>query len=1022
MPETLLQNESGRLWRLIAVIVAMTLLMLSLLLFSSKERQHISNVHTAALVATEEAINDLTLMHLMVEELLSGDTSVNPASVGRQFDSALAHLDRVVDLVRVEHLFRHHPLSLLNGRIVEINDKINRLRKLTEQRLANPALSRNSPAEDRDFDALAGGLMADLEALDAILDDERQGHVDFSGLLQAAVMALILLIGLVTVWLVIIHDRRRQQDFVSVLEARDALHQRDAMLGAIFAASPDMMLIVDASLSTIEANDRAVETLGYDQSDLLGSGVGRLADHDDGQSRLLQSLTSALRGEAADFECHLLRKDGSVLPVEVRMRPLPDREGGVSKVLLIMRDLSTLHKLQASLVAEEKRYHSIFERSPAALWEDDFSVIKQELDRLQAEGVGDLQGYFAENTAEFKRLLGSLVVRAVNKAALDLHGATSVEQLLQGVEKTFTPVSRSGFVSNLVELASGKRECRLETQVKTLAGDLRDVILSLSIMPGSETTWERVLVTMVDVTVLKNAQRELAEAQRVASLGSWVLDIRTNDLRWSDEIFRIFEIDPDRFEASYDAFLELVHPEDRAKLDEEYNRSLQTRQPYDLVHRIVMADGRTKYLHERCETIFDEGGAPVRSLGTVQDVTVQMLAEQEQLDQQRKMEHVQRLESLGVLAGGIAHDFNNLLTAIMGNATLAREHVPEAGQAADYLDRIESTSKRAADLCQQMLAYSGKGRFVIRPVNLSDLVEEMMHLLQVSISKGIVLRLDLNRPLPAVEADVAQMQQVVMNLVTNAAEAIGERSGVITVATGVTLVDEHYLAGAVGSEKLPLGHYAYVEVSDTGIGMDEATKQRIFEPFFTTKFTGRGLGMAAVLGIVRGHKGAIRIYSEPGKGTTFKVLFPCQESAAEAGLPSEEASSRKWRSEATVLVVDDEESIREVAAMALERIGMRVMKAADGVEAVEIFKTHHAEIDAVLLDMTMPRMGGEETFVQLRRIDPKVKVVLSSGYNEQDATNRFAGKKLAGFIKKPYTPTLLFEKLREVLESPEGAA
>jgi len=1012
----------SRLSRLIAAIIFMALLLLAMLLVTSKERQHISQVHTTALTAAESAVNDLTSMHLKVEELLSGDPNINPVMVGKQFDNALVHLALVQSFAAQDHFFRKHPQAELNARLAELHKQVGLLRTFAEQRMAHPLESRYSAAQDREFDALASGLQEGLEAVIALLDRERQVHVDFAGLLQAGLMTLILLIALATIWLVVVHDRRRHEDFAEVLDARNALHQRDAMLGTIFAASPDMMLIADASLSLIEANDRVVETLGYDRIELLNAGVEALAVRDDGQSQLLEGLSSALQGEVVDFECHLLRKDGSVLPAEVRLRPLQDSEGG-PKILLIMRDLSTLHDLQASLLVEEKRYYSIFERSPAALWEEDFAAIKRELDRLRAEGVEDLKAYLEENTEDFQRLAGLLVIRGVNQAALDLHGATSVDQLLQGVGKTFTPVSPSGFVTELVELESGKRECRLETQVKTLKGDLRDIILSASIMPGSETTWERVLVAMVDVTELKDVQRELAEAQRVASLGSWVLDIQNDVLRWSDEIFRIFEIDPERFKASYEAFLELVHPDDRAKLDEEYTRSLQTRQPYDFVHRIVMPDGRIKYVHERCETIFDElDGTPIRSLGTVQDITAQVLAKQGQEEQQRKMEHVQRLESLGVLAGGIAHDFNNLLTAIMGNAGLAREHIPTTSQAVSYLDRVESTSKRAADLCQQMLAYSGKGRFVVRPINLSDLVNEMAHLLQVSISKGIILRLDLSQPMPAVEADVAQMQQVVMNLVTNAAEAIGERSGAITIATGVANVDEHYLVGAVADEQLPLGRYAYVEVSDTGVGMDEATRLRIFEPFFTTKFTGRGLGMAAVLGIVRGHKGAIRIYSEPGKGSTFKVLFPCQEFAAESSLPSEETTSAKWRSSATVLVVDDEEPIREVASMMLERIGMRVMLAGDGVEAVEIFKDHHAEIDAVLLDMTMPRMGGEEAFVQLRRIDPQVKVILSSGYNEQDATNRFAGKKLAGFIKKPYTSELLFAKLREVMESPEANA
>ncbi|RMD72714.1 MAG: PAS domain S-box protein, partial [Bacteroidetes bacterium] len=269
----------------------------------------------------------------------------------------------------------------------------------------------------------------------------------------------------------------------------------------------------------------------------------------------------------------------------------------------------------------------------------------------------------------------------------------------------------------------------------------------------------------------------------------------------------------------------------------------------------------------RVSPVFDERGELAWQIVIDRDVT-------EERQRQERMEHVQRLESLGVLAGGIAHDFNNLLAAIMGHASLARMKASPADPLLKHVEAIEKTSERAAELCQQMLAYAGKGRFVVRPINLSELVLEMTRLLEVSLHKGVVLRYELEPNLPAVEADAAQMQQVVMNLVTNANEAIGENSGIITLATGMMQADEEYLRTVVGEEEgLAPGRYVWLEVSDTGCGMDEETKARIFEPFFTTKFTGRGLGMSAILGIVRGHHGAIKIYSEPGRGTTIKVLL-----------------------------------------------------------------------------------------------------------------------------------------------------
>ena len=286
----------------------------------------------------------------------------------------------------------------------------------------------------------------------------------------------------------------------------------------------------------------------------------------------------------------------------------------------------------------------------------------------------------------------------------------------------------------------------------------------------------------------------------------------------------------------------------------------------------------------------------------------------------------------------------------------------------------------------------------------------MMNLLEVSIDKNVVIRLDLADSLLPVEADVAQMQQVIMNLVINASEAIDKRSGTITIHTGVIDVDEQYIASTYVDSNLEPGLHVCLEVSDTGCGMSEETQKRLFDPFFTTKFTGRGLGMSAILGIVRGHQGGIKVYSELGKGTTFKILLPCGKVQAATSDTLKPVVYQEQR-EGTVLVIDDEESIRTTAAMMLESFGFKVRTAHDGVMGVEVFRAHRQEICAILLDMTMPNMDGEACFRALRAIDPDVTVVLSSGYNQQDATNRFAGKGLAGFIQKPY----LLEALRDAI-------
>jgi len=380
-----------------------------------------------------------------------------------------------------------------------------------------------------------------------------------------------------------------------------------------------------------------------------------------------------------------------------------------------------------------------------------------------------------------------------------------------------------------------------------------------------------------------------------------------------------------------------------------------------------------------------------------------------------KIEQAQKLESLGILAGGIAHDFNNLLMVMLGNADLALRDLSEVAPARPSVDEIKTAAVRASELTKQMLAYAGKGRFVVEALDLNELIEEMGHLLGVSISKKVVLRYEFADNLPAVEADATQMRQVVMNLITNASEAIGDRSGAISIATGVMEAGREYLGGTYLDEDLPEGYYVFMEVADTGCGMDEKTRSKVFDPFFSTKFTGRGLGLAAVLGIVRGHGGAIKVYSELGKGTTFKVLLPCSERPPQAA-PAEGAEPAETRRDSGLLLVaDDEEGVRTIAKRMLEGAGFTVLTAGDGRECVDVFRERADEIAAVLLDMTMPHMDGEETFRELRQIRPDVRVILTSGYNEQEATSRFTGKGLAGFIQKPYRYDDLLAKLREIL-------
>ncbi|MGH2607937.1 MAG: hybrid sensor histidine kinase/response regulator, partial [Tepidiformaceae bacterium] len=368
---------------------------------------------------------------------------------------------------------------------------------------------------------------------------------------------------------------------------------------------------------------------------------------------------------------------------------------------------------------------------------------------------------------------------------------------------------------------------------------------------------------------------------------------------------------------------------------------------------VTRPDGSRRWVSMGVAPLLDEAGTVAGFVAAAEDITDRRAAEQAMLQ-------AQKLESLGVLAGGIAHDFNNLLVGILGNAGLAlMEMAPEA-PGRDTIREIELAGQRAADLVRQMLAYSGKGRFLIEPIDLNAIIDEMSHLTRASISKTVVIEHRFAGELPAVQVDATQIRQLIMNLVVNASDAIGDRDGTVSIHTGLIHADPAYLADTLLAGELVEGDYVFVEVADTGEGMDEATRARIFDPFFTTKFAGRGLGLAAVLGIVRGHGGAIRVSSEPGCGTSIRVLIPAARepaaSAPEALLDAPPVAA------GTVLVVDDEPSVRHVTSRALERMGYTVLLAADGEAAIDLFQQQAGALACVLLDLTMPRMSGEEAY------------------------------------------------------------
>lgn len=456
-----------------------------------------------------------------------------------------------------------------------------------------------------------------------------------------------------------------------------------------------------------------------------------------------------------------------------------------------------------------------------------------------------------------------------------------------------------------------------------------------------------------------------------------------------------------------------VVPENQTDFREWWHKLVTDAEPPPQEIKLVAKDGHEVAL-EISGRLSRERLKPVAVEAIARDITARKQAEEERLVMERKLLDSQKLESLGVMAGGIAHDFNNLLTAILGNAALAGLAAPEDSAQRNHLRNIEKASRQAADLCKQLLAYSGKSRFITLRVDLNAIIEDMEQLLQLSISKKATLEIESASRLPAIEADPSQIRQVLMNLVINASEALQDKNGTIRVRTGVLHADRASLSDASIASDLALGDCVFLEVSDTGCGMDRETLSKVLDPFFTTKFIGRGLGLAAVSGIVRAHRGALHIASEPGRGSTFRILLPsCGEIEEPVQAPA--VPSSRWRGIGTVLVVDDEEGVRSITSHMLKSFGFDVLEAVNGEDAIATFRERAAEIVAVVLDLTMPRMSGEDTLRELRRLASDMPVLLISGFSDQQMIQGLGGHRTSDFLAKPFKPDELREKMRTIL-------
>ncbi len=571
-----------------------------------------------------------------------------------------------------------------------------------------------------------------------------------------------------------------------------------------------------------------------------------------------------------------------------------------------------------------------------------------------------------------------------------------------------------------VELLDGTRPyIQVEKRLKRSNGTPIWIRMNESLVPGTEKTSPFLLAVVEDITERKRAEEALQQSELLYKevLNNipecvFALDV-TPDFRFKFAGFNWAEEQAVGFSSSEvtGRFVEdVLSAEVANKVTVHYRHCLESGTVTEYKDELDLPIGR-RYFRTSLIPVRNTEGRIYRIVGCCTDLTEIRRAEEEALVRQK-------LESLGVLAGGIAHDFNNLLGSILTNAELAETQLAAGGSAVEEIGTIKAVAIRTAEIVRELIVYSGQDQADFEPTDVSQLVEEMLELLKISISKRATLKTDLGKKLPAVRANPAQIRQALMNVIVNASESFGEKDGVINIATSLTSGCEE--PAQYGETQLQQREYIRLQISDTGCGIAEEARAKIFDPFFTTKFAGRGLGLAVVQGIVRAHEGVIDITSTPGHGTIFKILLPLasQRLKRDPSAASQASGGQSASITATLLFVEDEETLRAAVSKMLRKRGFSVIEAGDGRTASDLLRSHADKIDVLLLDMTIPGTPSDELAAEATRIRPDIKIILTSAYNQKMVMDRIESPTIRGFIRKPFRLDEIVQLMRDVLASP----
>jgi len=769
---------------------------------------------------------------------------------------------------------------------------------------------------------------------------------------------------------------------ISALKGTErALRASEARWRSFVEQAPGVILVLDPDGTILFAN----RTLsGRLTTDVLGRPVFEFLPADP-EMRVAERFARLVETrEPVRFEHWAPGPGGERRWLDTRLAPVVGEAGEVRAVVSISIDITRRRETEAALRSSEARLRSIMENAPAII-----SVIDPDGSLLSTN----------------RTVTGRATAENVGRPVFEMLPEEEVAGAREAFARAVGGRGTAGYAFSMVDGAGTRRRLEVSLAPVVVAGAVQSVVS-----------------VAVDVTDREAAERSRRESEQrfrdlVESMADWYweMDAEGSLLESSPRGFESLGLAPG--EHLGHTPLDFAAPDDAPRQREFVGGLMREPRPFsDFEGWYLHADGRRVCLAVSGVPVYGDGGRLRGYRGVARDVTARKQAERERLRMEAEVQQARRIESLGVLAGGIAHDFNNLLTAILGNTELALAELPAAAALRPLLEQVQAAGTHAAELTRQMLSYTGRGHTAPERIDLSASAREMGQLLASSVPKKVTLEFDLAEDLPEVEADPAQVRQVVMNLVLNAAEACDPAGGRVTVRTAAAgEAAPHPPDLCFGG--LDAGRPGIVlEVADTGSGMRPETLARIFDPFFTTKFTGRGLGLAAVQGIILRQSGAIAVWSRPGAGSTFRVTFPAASAAAP--LPGDARArdpASPWRGSGRVLLVDDEEPVRRLAERMLRALGFEVVCAADGREALEAFEAPGTPIRAVLLDLTMPRMDGREACRELHRRRPQLPVVLSSGYDVHEGADHAAGLPFSGYLQKPYRLADLARVLRAAL-------